>query len=197
MPVWPELLVPSLLVGIDTDVSIVLRVLTGHLLMLPSCPDRETQKLEVDCWKLIVGRWKLEVGSWKLKDFPWGVRPLTPQPPKSRHLPGRTAIKHLFSRFEHFHAPACYSNVKPFSGVIPDGRGVHTHDLQNPTLAAFYHFGASSKALLAWSLTFEQRQIEGQPWWQNWSILYVLQLCCWVEDLKTNSLGSRQAYMKM
>ena len=47
------------------------------------------------------------------------------------------------------------------------------------------------------SLTFEQRQIEGQSWWQNWPIVYALKLCFWVEDFKTNSLGSRPAIMKM
>ena len=70
-------------------------------------------------------------------------------------------------------------------------------NLQYRLLAAFSHFGANSKAVLARSLTFEQRQIEGQPWWQNWPILYALQLCCWVEDLKMNSLGSTPANMKM
>ena len=69
-------------------------------------------------------------------------------------------------------------------------------NLQNPPLAAFYHFGASRKAVIARSLTFEPRQIEGRTWWQNWPILFALQLCCWVEDLKTNSLGSRPAIWK-
>ena len=32
--------------------------------------------------------------------------------------------------------------------------------LQNPPFAAFYHFGASWKAVIARSLTFEQRQVE-------------------------------------
>ena len=70
-------------------------------------------------------------------------------------------------------------------------------NLQNLPLAAFYHFGASWKAVIARSLTFEQRQIEGWSWWQNWPISCALQLCCWVGDLKTNSLGSRPASMKM
>ena len=70
-------------------------------------------------------------------------------------------------------------------------------NLQNPPLAAFYHFGASRKAVIARSLTFEPRQIEGRTWWQNWPILFALQLCCWVEDWKTNSLGSRLAIMEM
>ena len=47
------------------------------------------------------------------------------------------------------------------------------------------------------SLTFEQRQIEGWSWWQNWPILCPLQLCCWVEDLNSNSLGSRPASTKI
>ena len=70
-------------------------------------------------------------------------------------------------------------------------------NLQNPPLATFDHFGASWKAVSARSLTFDQRQIEGRPWWQNWPILCALQLCCWVEDLKTNILGSRPVFMKM
>ena len=49
-------------------------------------------------------------------------------------------------------------------------------------LAAVYHFGASWKGVIARSLTFEPRQIEGRSWWQNWPILFALQLCCWVED---------------
>ena len=51
------------------------------------------------------------------------------------------------------------------------------------------HFGASWKAVIARSLTFEPRQIEGWAWWQNWPISCALQLCCWVEDLKTNISG--------
>ena len=70
-------------------------------------------------------------------------------------------------------------------------------NLQNPPFAAFYHFGASWKAVIALSLTFDQIQIEGQPWWQNGPILCALQLCCWFEDLKTNILGSRPVFMKM
>ena len=45
--------------------------------------------------------------------------------------------------------------------------------------------------------SLEQRQIEGWSWWQNWPILCALQLCCWVEDLNSNGLGSRPASMKM
>ena len=45
------------------------------------------------------------------------------------------------------------------------------------------------KALSARSLTFDQRQIEGRPWWQNGPYLCILQLCCWVEDLKINISG--------
>ena len=59
------------------------------------------------------------------------------------------------------------------------------------------HFGASWKAVIARSLTFEPRQIEGWSWWQNWPISCALQLCCWVEDINSNSLGSRPASMKM
>ena len=70
-------------------------------------------------------------------------------------------------------------------------------NLQNLPLAAFYHFGARWKAVVARSVTLEQRQIEGWSWWQNWPILCALQLCCWVEDLNSNSLGSRPASMKM
>ena len=70
-------------------------------------------------------------------------------------------------------------------------------NLQNLPLAAFYHFGARWKAVVARSVTLEQRQIEGWSWWQNWPILCALQLCCWVEDLISNSLGSRPAFMKM
>ena len=51
------------------------------------------------------------------------------------------------------------------------------------------HFGASWKAVIARSLTFEPRQIEGWAWWQNWPNSCALQLCCWVEDLKTNISG--------
>ena len=70
-------------------------------------------------------------------------------------------------------------------------------NLQNLPLAAFYHFGASWKAVVARSVTLEQRQIEGWSWWQNWPILCTLQLCCWIEDLNSNSLCSRPASMKM
>ena len=64
-------------------------------------------------------------------------------------------------------------------------------------MATFDHFGASWEAVITRSLTFEQRQIEGQSWWQNWPIVCALKLCCWVEDLKMNSLGSRLVNMKM
>merc|ERR1712016_380223 len=47
-------------------------------------------------------------------------------------------------------------------------------NFQNPPLATFYHFGASWKAVITRSLTFEQRQIEGQSWWQNWPIVCAL-----------------------
>ena len=68
-------------------------------------------------------------------------------------------------------------------------------NLQKSTVG--YHFGASWKAVMTQSLTFEQRQIEGRSWWQNWPFLCALQLCCWAEDLKTHSLGSTPAIMKM
>ena len=77
------------------------------------------------------------------------------------------------------------------------GQGWKEANLQNPPLAAFCHFGARRKVIITRFLTFEQRQIGVWSFWQNWSILFVLQLCCWVEDLKTNSLGSRPAIMKM
>ena len=70
----------------------------------------------------------MEVGSWKIFPGEFGLWLPNHQSPAIHQA---APIKHLFSRFEHFHAPACYSNVKPFSGVIPEGRGVHTHDLQN------------------------------------------------------------------
>ena len=66
-----------------------------------------------------------------------------------------------------------------------------------PPIAASYHFGASFAATNARSLYCEQREIEGRSGWQNWPLLCALQLCCWIEDLKTNSLGSRPAIMKM
>ena len=73
--------------------------------------------------------------------------------------------------------------------------GLKKTNLQNQPLAAFYYFGVSWKAVIVWSLTFEQRQIDHQSWWQNWPILYAFQLCCWVEDLKTCILGSRTVSM--
>ena len=63
-------------------------------------------------------------------------------------------------------------------------------------MATFDHFGASWKAVIRRSLIFEQRQIEDQSWRQNWPIVCALKLCCWVEDLKMNSLGCRLANMK-
>ena len=69
-------------------------------------------------------------------------------------------------------------------------------NLQNLPLAAFYHFGASWKAVIAQSLTFEQRQIECQSLWQNWPILCALLLCFCGKHLNTNSLGSRPAITK-
>ena len=63
-------------------------------------------------------------------------------------------------------------------------------------MATFDHFGVSWEAVITRSLTFEQRQIEGQSWWQNWPIVCALKLCCWVEDLKMNGLGCRLANMK-
>ena len=44
-----------------------------------------------------------------------------------------------------------------------------------------YHFGASWKAVIVRSLTFEQRQTERQPWSQNWPMgtKCALQLCIW------------------
>ena len=54
------------------------------------------------------------------------------------------------------------------------GRAEKEPNLQNPPLATFYHFGASWKAVITQSLTFEQRQIKGQSWWQNWPIVCAL-----------------------
>ena len=76
-------------------------------------------------------------------------------------------------------------------------KGWKEPNLQNPALAPFCHFGASGKAVVARSLTFEQRQVEGWSWWQSWPILCALQLCCWDEDLKSNSFGSRPSITKM
>ena len=45
-------------------------------------------------------------------------------------------------------------------------------NLQKSTVG--YHFGASWKAVMTQSLTFEQRQIEGRSWWQNWPIVCAL-----------------------
>ena len=70
-------------------------------------------------------------------------------------------------------------------------------NLQNLPLAAFYHFGASWKAVIARSLTFEQRQIECQSWWQNWPILCALHFCFCEKHLNKNSLGSRRAITKI
>ena len=64
-------------------------------------------------------------------------------------------------------------------------------------LAAFYHFGASRRAVIAWSLTFEPRLIEHWSWWQNCPISCALQLFFWGQHLKTNILDSRPAIMKM
>ena len=65
-----------------------------------------------------------------------------------------------------------------------------------PPIAASYHFGASLKASRARSSYFEQREIEDWSWRQKWPFLCALQLCCWSEDLKTNSLGSRPGLWK-
>ena len=69
-------------------------------------------------------------------------------------------------------------------------------NLQNLPLAAFYHFGASWKAVIARSLTFEQRQIEDCSFQQSWPISFALQLCCWDVDLKSNNFGSTPLIMK-
>ena len=53
-------------------------------------------------------------------------------------------------------------------------------NLQNLPLAAFYHFGASWKAVVARSVTLEQRQIKGWSWWQNWPTLCALQLVTFI-----------------
>ena len=63
-------------------------------------------------------------------------------------------------------------------------------NLQNPPLATSHYFRVSWKAVIAWSLAFKQRQIEGWSLWKIWPILCVLQLCFWFE-------GSRPVIMKM
>ena len=40
-------------------------------------------------------------------------------------------------------------------------------NLKKPLTATFGHFGASWKAVITQSLTFEQKQIEGRSWWKN------------------------------
>ena len=59
-----------------------------------------------------------------------------------------------------------------------------------------YYFGAGWKAVIARSLTFEQRQIEDCSFQQSWPFSCALQLCCWDVDLKSNSFGSRPSIMK-
>ena len=54
------------------------------------------------------------------------------------------------------------------------------------------YFGASWKAVFARSLTFEQRQIERQSWWENLSISCALQLCFCGKHLNTTSLAPGQ-----
>ena len=51
-------------------------------------------------------------------------------------------------------------------------KGWKKPNLQKSTVG--YHFGASWKAVMTQSLTFEQRQIEGRSWWQNWPIVCAL-----------------------
>ena len=77
------------------------------------------------------------------------------------------------------------------------GYGWKEPNLQYLPFAAFYHFGASWKAVIARSLTFEQRQIEGWSWWQNWPILCALQFSCWARGWKTNSMSPGPAISKM
>ena len=64
-------------------------------------------------------------------------------------------------------------------------------------LAAFCHFGASWKVNFVRFVTFELRAIEVSSFWQKWSILCALQDCFWWEDLKTNILGSKAAFIKI
>ena len=63
-------------------------------------------------------------------------------------------------------------------------------------ICRFYRFGAGRKAVIARSLTFEQRQIEDCSFQQSWPISCALQLCCWDVDLKLNSFGSTPLIMK-
>ena len=51
-------------------------------------------------------------------------------------------------------------------------------------MAAVYHFRASLMAVIARTLTFDQRQTEDWPCWQIWPIVCVLQLCFLDEDLQ-------------
>ena len=64
-------------------------------------------------------------------------------------------------------------------------------------LAAFCHFGASWKVIIARFVTFERREIEVWSFWQKWPTLCALQNCLWWEDLKRNILGSKASFMKI
>ena len=52
-------------------------------------------------------------------------------------------------------------------------------------------------AVIARTLTFDQRQTEDWPCWQIWPIVCVLQLCFLDEDSKTNIFGSRPVIIKI
>ena len=69
-------------------------------------------------------------------------------------------------------------------------------NLPNPPLATFDHFGASQKALSAGSLTFEQRQIKGQPWWQNWPIFMLSNVAVGLKTYKRIVWGPHQQIWK-
>ena len=63
-------------------------------------------------------------------------------------------------------------------------------------LATFCHFGASWKVNFARFLTFERGEIEVWSFWQKWPTLCGLRHCFWWEDLKTNILGSKAAFVR-
>ena len=57
-------------------------------------------------------------------------------------------------------------------------------------------FGASKQVQLAQSITFERKEQEGWPWWQNWSKFYPLQLCFWCQTTYLHILGSRPWFLR-
>ena len=59
-------------------------------------------------------------------------------------------------------------------------------------ISIFTRMTPSRKVIMARSITFEQRNIKDWSSWHNWSIIFVLQLCCLNEDLTTNMLAPDQ-----